>query len=368
MNARLSLPLALFVLGPVAPQPPGFSTVSVMVPGSAQRLAAGDLDGDGKVDLLVLSTQGSSIPLTVLHHGAGHSFMPQWMGNLGISSPTAATDLDLSDLDHDGDLDAIAAIPFGTSVVRMNAGNATFDVANPLTGGGRVQHALAQLNLDSAPDLVAYEMSGTGLVDADSGVGDGNFVHQQFAHVALTNVATRAELGDVTGDGVKDLVRVSSQGLEITPGVPGAFQGFGADVHVVGDPAFDFALGDLDADGRLDAITTVPASGALEVFRGQPGGLAAGTPFPGGVSPGPLALADLDADGFLDAAYGSLAQATVTVNAGSTGGIFFDLARYRGGLNPTDLIASDLDGDGDQDLAETTADGRVVLLFNKLVP
>jgi hypothetical protein len=371
MRARHFWIAALGLLGfrAAPPVPPGFTITTIALPGSAQRLAAGDLDADGDTDLMVLSRATGAIPLTVLVNGPGHVFAPGWGASLASVTTSQRADLDLGDLDVDGDLDALANIPYAVSQSRLNAGNGTFAHFQPVpTQSPRVQNALGLLDADAVPDLASYDIDLFGYVGGHKGLGNGDFAQQTDEFVGGADFGTQTALGDVTGDGRKDLVRVSNAGLDYTPGLAGAFPSWGANVHVLGSPGFDLALADVDADGRLDVVTSVPASNAIELYRGQAGGLAVGTPFPGGSKPGPLAMADLDGDGFLDVALGSQAQAIVTVNAGSAGGLFFDLARYRAGPNPTDLLATDLDGDGDQDLAEALTDGRVVLLFNKLVP
>jgi hypothetical protein len=363
---------ALLVVGAApAPQPPGFALSMVVLPGSAQRLQAGDLDADGDLDLLVFSADTGAVPLAVLLNSAGHGFAPGWSDSLASVTPFHRADLDLADLDVDGDLDAVATIPYAVAQSRLNAGNASFPTFKFLAGGPRVQNSLALLDGDAIPDLSSYDIDILGYVGGHKGLGDGGFsqVTDKLVNGFGSDFATQAELGDVTGDSVADLVRVDFQGLHYTVGVATTgFPGWGADVHPLGSPAADVALADVDADGRLDAVTTVPASNAIEVYRSQPGGLQFGTPFPGGAKPGPLALADMDADGFLDVIVASQSNPTIAINSGSAGGVFLDLARYRAGGGATDILSADLDADGDQDLAESLGDGRVLLMFNKLVP
>lgn len=361
--------LALLGTGAAPPQPPGFAVTMVVLNGSAQRLAAGDLDADGDLDLLVLSTATGAVPLTVLLQGPGHVFAPRWSQSLASVTGTHPADLDLSDVDLDGDLDAVASIPYATLQTRLNAGNATFPTFKFLFGGPRVQNELALLDGDAIPDLASFDIDILGYVGGHQGQGDGVFLQVTDKNVSGfgSDFATQAELGDVTGDGIVDLVRASIAGVQYTKGATSGFPA-GADVTAGTGAAADLALADVTGDGRLDVVASFPLSNAIEVFVGQGGGLLPGTPYPGGLKPGPLAVADMDGDGFLDVATASEGGPTVAINSGSAGGVFLDLARYRAGAGATDLISADLDADGDQDLAESLADGRVALLFNKLVP
>lgn len=359
--------LLLLVLVAGGP-PPGFSVGVVDVDGRPQRLAAGDLDGDGDVDLAVLGAGAAALPLSVLLQEAGGAFAPGWSASLG-AAPWTGGDLDLVDLDLDGDLDVLACVAGATSQSRLNAGDATFGAFVPhVAASVRVQNTPGFLDGDALPDNAAWGIRDGGRASGQRGEGDGSFTPLSSAPAGGDDPAARCGLADLDADGQADLVRADADGAHFTRGLPGAFPGWGADVLLWFDPAADLELGDLDGDGLDDALVSIPAAGAIEVFRGQPGGPVGVSPFPAGPAPGAIALADLDADGDLDVAIVNQVGGTLSVNANDGSAVFLDLVAYPGGRSLTDLVSADLDDDGDADLAATSSAGRVGLFFNQLVP
>ena len=113
----------------------------------------------------------------------------------------------------------------------------------------------------------------------------------------------RVATGDLTGDGVEDVVAVSGPGgpplVSVYDGATGQFAAFYAF-----DPGFtgglNVAIGDVTGDGRADLIigTTFPGDSIVEVIDPVAGGIAsifAAYPgFAGGIT---IAAGDLDGDG-----------------------------------------------------------------------
>jgi len=368
---RTAAALALLPLIPgAAPAPPGFAISTIDLPLTPLRLAAADLDGDGDTDLMVCARSDTASHLTVLVNGPGASFGAGWGAHLpGINLPYS-TDIDLGDLDLDGDQDLLASVPYAFLQSRLNAGDATFDLTQPVFGGPRSQNVLGHIDADPVLDVAAYDVDIFGYVGGHKGVGDGTFVEQNFLAVGGHDWQTRAELGDVTGDGLQDLVRASNAGLQYNPGKPTAGFPTWADTVTVSPGAMlDVALADLDADGLLDAVVSLPDSNAIEVFHGLPGGgLGNVSPYPAGAKPGVLAVADMNNDGLLDVIVGNQLAGSITISPNQGGAVFLSPKAYRGGRGLTDIIAADLDGDGDMDMAGTHQQGQVSLQFNLLVP
>jgi hypothetical protein len=120
---------------------------------SFSDVAAADLDADGRPDLLTSDQNTSSI----LIYGGGGSEIPEKRDALPMG--TFPSGLAAADLDSDGLPDVTAASSFGRSVtVFLNRGKQGF--ARPVEyvfGFSPLGHRLADLDLDGALDLIAFK-------------------------------------------------------------------------------------------------------------------------------------------------------------------------------------------------------------------
>ena len=73
--------------------------------------------------------------------------------------------------------------------------------------------------------------------------------------------------GDITGDGVPDLVSADSGANQISVLISQAGGWAPPVAFEVGFEPFDVALGELDGDGRLDVVTADFGGGSLSVLR-----------------------------------------------------------------------------------------------------
>jgi hypothetical protein len=189
------------------------------------NLASGDLNNDGKIDLVV--NDSSSIST--------------WLGNndgtftQGPSYATINTDgyVAVTDLDGDGNTDILVGLGDGgayggdegspgLAYALMGNGNGTF-VGAPLVNGSGSYNGknLAEINDDTFPDLVTLNAASNALV-VEFGNGTGNFAASATSAVAIpssltldgnaigTASATISDfaLGDLNGDGKPDLAFV----------------------------------------------------------------------------------------------------------------------------------------------------------------
>lgn len=255
----------------------------------------GDLDGDSDLDALVSNghTDDTGEPNTVwinlggAQGGSAGVFVDSHQQLGEHTEHTFAASL--ADLDDDGDLDAIfASNPY--LGIWLNQGQADF-----------IQHSryLLHSSRDSASSAHA---AAVGDLDAD---GDPDI----FAASCC-----RSHWVSSNGQGIID------QGVFDSPDWVLFNQGLRADGHldqfVIGEQVLDnrssleAALGDLDADGDLDALVggiSMPESpaqpGAQVYFNDGSGSFTSGPAF-SNADVGSLKVGDLDADGDLDAYLG----------------------------------------------------------------
>jgi hypothetical protein len=179
-----------------------FSTSTLSVGNSAGTLAAGDFNGDGAADLAVPMSSVNSISgfsgVKVFNGQTGGTLQSGPTYSLILASPVAA------DLNGDGhvDLVGIGRTPANILAVEpwLNNGNGTFPAPTLIPAGGitLAAQATGDFNGDGIPDLVT---ASTGQVQL--GLGDGRF-GDTITLPLLANSTVAAV--DADGNGTVDVV------------------------------------------------------------------------------------------------------------------------------------------------------------------
>ena len=351
----------------------------------ANSLAVADVNGDGKFDVLVSTSESVGV---LLGNGDG-TFQPaSAYGQGGINANSVA----IADVNRDGKPDLLVANEC-VSTSRCSNGSVNVLLGN---GDGTFQ---ADLSYESAvgsspvPSVVTADLNGDGNVDVlvtnecDSykgcpngsvqvllGRGDGKF-QLPVSYSSGGSNAFSAAVGDVNGDGKPDIVvtnQCDSVG-DCTNGVVSVLLGNGDGTfrspvsYSLGESGGYFvALGDVNGDGKLDIA--VGTSSAVTVLLGNGDGTfqPAVSYSSGGYSALSVALADVNGDGRLDLLVANeCANATgctngvVAVLLGNGDGTFQPATAIdSGGSDSFYLAVGDVNGDGKLDLvvANTCAD------------
>ena len=374
----------------------GFDRRTVEVPGSGagseSGLAVGDLDEDGRSDVVVALQSGE---LSLLLQDANGRFAqaPGSPHALGAGDGGA---LRIADVDRDGHADVVAlhADWDGASEVVVLRGDGDGRLSLPVgfpVPGEPGSIALADLDRDGALDLLVSTTVGSeGRLVTMRGGGDGTFAPPGAGVVLDGVVPSSIALGDFDRDGAVDAAVAH---LFVADGIVTILRGDGAggfaraagSPYDVGSGTFTLSAGDLDGDGDVDLASAVTPDGAdarsstIGVLLGDgagrfgrgPAGSFATPPQPNTVTPFTLPLGDLDGDGRLDAAV-ALDDGELWPLYGDGTGRFE--ARDGGPIATASIVnaaaAADLDGDGRLDLLATSASepSRLFLLVNESEP
>ena len=268
----------------------------------------------------------------------------------------------LADADGDGSPDFIVSKEKRIRVY-PNHGDGTFDVARILVAEG--DFALKDLNGDGHPDLVLAANS----VAVFLGTGGGSFAQatrRGITPIYTTFNFTPAVTGDFDGDGHPDVLVLSSGDFFQNPGSVTLFLGDGAG-HLNPGPAFasgarpDLAVvADVDHDGKDDLIIEEIRDGqyGMSIYRSTGGGQFAAPFRILGLFP-PVVVADFDHDGKTDLA-GS-PDGMIAVFAGNGDGTFQN-ARSTSIPIGQNLAVGDFNHDGFPDLVNAAPIGSTVLL------
>jgi FG-GAP-like repeat/Protein of unknown function (DUF1573) len=354
-----------------------FSVKTTNVASNAGVVAVGDLNGDGKADL-VLSNPFSSDLTVLLGDGKGGFQILQ------ASSAAITSAVTIGDLDSDGKLDLVVggnAFPNPISVLRGN-GDGTFQPAIPIGFPGQgIALVIGDFNNDNYLDLAGVD-SVDNNVAILLGDGKGDFTTRSDVPLpALTDTDPTAfggmggaAVADFDHDGKLDVATVQytqdMQGINgfvtVLPGNgDGTFrQAITTQVTNVG--IGQMIVGDFNGDGKIDVATSQPATGLLSVVLGNGDGTF-GVPIANPVNlPGDVVQAMIGADFNKDeksdlAAVLSTGSGTSLVYVFLSSGDGTFQPHLVDTLGPTapNLTAEDLNHDGNLDLIALNDSGAV---------
>jgi gliding motility-associated-like protein len=350
-----------------------FSTKVDFTTGSGPfSVAIGDLDGDGKPDLA--APNFSSNTVSVLRNSpifppAIASFIPA-SGPVGTSVTITGTGFNATAANN--------IVFFGATMATVTAASPTSLTVTVPTGATYQPISV----LDGATALTGY--SATPFITTFTPAKGSITAADIAAKMDLTgNSPYSVAIGDLDGDGKSDLAvaNYSSNTVSIFRNTSASgtitAASFAANVDLVtGSNPINVAIGDLDSDGKPELVVTNNSSNTISIFRNistsgtiTTGSFDAKVDLVTGSIPYNVAIGDLDGDGKPDMAVSNGSDNTVSVflNTSTSGtftaGSFATKVDFATGINPYNVAIGDLDGDGKPDLAAANASSSTVSVF-----
>src|SRR5262245_13687587 len=302
-----------------------------IVPGAS--IAAGDLDGDGKAEIVL---------------GGGPTTAPWPPVSNGPDQRVAAFKAD------------------GTEVHRLDAYPGLFQ------GGVRV--GLADVEGDSRPEMITAPGPGT---EPEIGIWSQHWINGQdrgtrLAHFLAFDASFRGGVtlatGDVDGDRRAEIVAGSGPGQAAEVRV---FDGDGKVLYAFSpfgdyDGGVSVAAGDVDADGRAEVVVgTLTAPARIRVFHGATQLGPTIVPFTAGAAGADVAVADVNGSGhgLVVAGEASGASPRLALIDPVTGTVVATREPFGPTMNGLRVAAGDLNSDGRDEIVAASGFGGDSLVY-----
>ncbi len=343
--------------------------------GLPQAIALGDVNGDGRTDVVVGNLEDpQNLPNVLVFYQASDGSMSRSPVKYSFDSSPLA----IADVNGDGRNDVVTGT-VGSIEVALQTGDGTLaaPVSYPLSDGtlplGADAIVTGDFNADGKTDVIATSIESFG------GAGSVSlFLQNASGALALPQKFTTlggesARVADFNGDGLPDLITIASAGSATTIGVlplasPGVFgEAFeanrrGASLGSISGAYFD--VGDVTGDGVLDVVTTVPDNrpdAKVIVSPQLHGFLAAPVRYASADIPGPVCVVDVNMDGRSDVVVQHAGWFAVGVYLQRGDGTLAPEEILSSGYGQSNLAVGDVNGDGKPDIV--TADQQKLLIF-----
>ncbi|HXD83736.1 MAG TPA: FG-GAP-like repeat-containing protein [Rudaea sp.] len=358
--------------------PPNFATQQTFAAGSSPlSVIAADVNGDGKLDLVAANQTANSVSVLLNTTVAG-AIMPSFSAQNTFATGSTPNSIAIGDLNGDGKPDLVVTNSGGATVsVLLN--NTTPGATTPIfatqqtfaTGNNPHSVAIADINGDGKPDLIVTNRGDSTvsvlLNTTPSGAATPTF-SAQVTFPTGTGLRSVAAV-DINGDGSPDLI-VANQNddtvsvlLNTTPS-GAATPSFGPQQTFstgTGTGPRSVTAADINGDGKPDLIVANQTNGTVAVLLNTTtaGATTASfvpkQPFATGANPLSVISSDVNGDGKPDLVVANSTDNTVSVllNAttpGSATANFVSQQVFATAQGPAAVTAADINGDGKPDL------------------
>jgi hypothetical protein len=328
-----------------------FALASTPVVGNAPYSVAVMTNFNGLGGMALISANYADKTLTLLtNNGTG-----VFVSNATYTTPVGPYCLAAADVNGDGKPDLIYSCPDnGTLTVLTNNGsgvlgsNAVYSVS-----GQPYDFVVADVNGDGKPDLISAGYN-TGYVTVLTNNGNGIFTSSGNFTTSGNIFARWVVVADFNGDGRPDLAVAKYYdfpNVTILTNAGGAIFNYSSSVPV-GGYGFGVAVADVNGDGKPDLISSGGAGGnVLTVSTNNGNGTFTNVVnYPVGSSPTCVTAADVTGDGKPDLICANSGTNTLTVLTNDGSGRFSIRLSPTVGNGPSFVVAADVNGDGMPDL------------------
>jgi FG-GAP-like repeat len=343
------------------------------VVGPLEAIAVGEMNGDGRADVVTLSRSGT---ISVLLAGADGRLTPGLVLPVRGADEEFSKDLVILDANGDGKNDVV------TSLRARDIADARVAVPSQVyygDGTGGLTPASGLPLISDSGSLSTGDLNGDGTTDilVSSGVILGLRADAKFSAISWRAEPFQRGIAELTGDGVPD-VWASQGASELRPEPPGVrvYRGLGDGRFVAGALIGDALVpvdphaADFNRDGLPDLTYTNLFANSATMRLGVGGGrFGPATRLPASQIALAEAIGDVNADGLADLVVANAFSGDVTVMEGRGDGRFRPGMQFVTVPGEGDVEIADVNADGRDDVVARNEEGLVAVLVSRpLVP
>jgi formylglycine-generating enzyme required for sulfatase activity len=365
-----------------------------------QSATIGDIDGDGKPDLIIANQDNASVSVFRNTSTSGSINSSSFTSKIDFPTGSTPTGVAIGDLDGDGKPDLVITNEGDNTIsVLKNISTSGSITANSFaakvsftTGNNPRSVAINDIDGDGKPDLIVGNLSSNYISVFRNTSSSGSITTSSFASkVDFTTGSNpgRVAISDVDGDGKPDVVvgdfysntvsifRNTSDSGSITASSLAPKVDFMIDTP----PYNNITLGDVDGDGKPDLVVTNYTNSSVSVFRNTStagsitaSSFASRVDFTTGTNPWSAAIGDINGDGKPELIVTSAYSGTVSVfrNTSTSGSIttgsFASKVDFTAGSGANSVAICDVDGDGKSDIVVGNySAGSISVLRNMII-
>ena len=351
--------------------------------GTPYSVSIGDLDGDGKSDLAVANYTSNTVSVfRNISTTGGVSFAARVDFGTG-SSPKSVC---IGEIDGDGKPDLVvtnSGVSNSVSVFRNTSTTGGVSFAAKVdfaTGSSPWSVSMGDLNGDGKTDLAVANRTGFSVSVLRNTSTSGGVSFAAKVDFSAGSSPYSVSIGDLDGDGKPDLAVASNgdntasvyQNTSTSGGVS-----FAAKVDFsAGSGPVSISIGDIDGDGKPDLAVANNSGNNASVFRNtstpgiiNTGSFAARVDFAAGGAPQIISIGDIDGNGKPDLAVANFTSSSVSVlrNISVTGTVSFAAKVDLGSAGQASSVSiGDIDGDGKPEITATNYNVNSVSVFRNI--
>jgi hypothetical protein len=336
----------------------------------ATAVSTGDIDGDGKTD--ILSAARYSDKISWHRNLGGHVFAPEVAIHIGWSGLNGPTSVHAADMDNDGDLDVLVSAQYDHRIAwHNNPGNGDFTTYYTITTQAMGATCVHPADLDNDGDMDVISSS----ADDDKiawyeNLGGGSFGPDQTISLNADS-AWSVFAADLDNDGDLDILSASKQDNKIAFYENLGGGAFSAEqiISTQAIEALSVYAADIDGDGDIDVLSASYGDNKIAWYENL-GSLSFGSEniistLAQGASS--VYTEDIDGDGDLDVLSASVLDNKIAWYENAGNGTFgAQQIIIDDAMGAYSVHCADLDGDGDPEvISASRLDDRLLWFDNQ---